>query len=63
MVSDVDENRKRNTVLVTDGRGGVRASVSALWGAKALNGLLDVDLSFDVEVDRAMARREGIDVT
>ncbi|KAL1410623.1 ATP-binding mismatch repair protein [Vanrija albida] len=52
---------KRHTVLATDGKGGLRASVAAVWGPKALEGVVDVDLALEVEVDRAMARREGIE--
>ncbi|BEI83571.1 hypothetical protein CcaverHIS002_0401750 [Cutaneotrichosporon cavernicola] len=54
---------KRNTVLATDGRGTLRSSVSAVWGPKALEGVVELDLELDVEIDRAMARREGIEET
>ena len=52
---------KRATLLSTDGRGSLRASVSAVWGPKALDGILDINLTLDVEVDKLMARREGLD--
>nr|XP_018267240.1 uncharacterized protein I303_01225 [Kwoniella dejecticola CBS 10117]OBR89398.1 hypothetical protein I303_01225 [Kwoniella dejecticola CBS 10117] len=51
---------KRNVQLATDGRGSLRASVGSVWGHKALEGVQDVDLTLDVEIDRVMARREGI---
>lgn len=54
---------KRNTVLATDGRGSLRSSVSAIWGPKALEGVVDVDIELEVEIDKAMARREGITET
>jgi DNA mismatch repair protein PMS2 len=56
-------NRKRNTLLSTDGRGSLRSSVTAVWTHKALEGVVDLDIELDVEVDKAMARREGIDET
>jgi len=37
--------------------------VTAVWGPKALEGVVDLDLELDVEIDKAMARREGIDAT
>ncbi|WOO78738.1 Mismatch repair endonuclease PMS2 [Vanrija pseudolonga] len=52
---------KRHTVLAVDGKGGLRASVAAVWGPKALEGVVDVDLSLEVAIDKAMARREGIE--
>ena len=30
----------------------LRASVTALWGPKALNNVVDIDLSFEVEKER-----------
>lgn len=60
MISSELTLRKRNTVLVTDGKGALKSSVNAVWGPKALEGVIDVDLELDVEVDRAMARREGL---
>ncbi|KLT42955.1 DNA mismatch repair protein MutL [Cutaneotrichosporon oleaginosum] len=54
---------KRNIVLATDGRGSLKSSVSAVWGPKALEGVVEIDLELDVEIDRAMARREGIEET
>ncbi|WWD17838.1 hypothetical protein CI109_102282 [Kwoniella shandongensis] len=53
-------NGKRSTQLSTDGKGSLRSSVGAVWGIKALDGTQDVDLDLDVEVDRLMAKREGI---
>lgn len=34
-----------------------RASVTALWGPKALNNVIDIDLSFEVEKEQAVLRR------
>nr|XP_019000494.1 uncharacterized protein I203_06911 [Kwoniella mangroviensis CBS 8507]OCF63955.1 hypothetical protein I203_06911 [Kwoniella mangroviensis CBS 8507] len=54
---------KRNIQLSTDGRGSLRASVGSVWGHKALEGVQDINLELDVEIDRVMARREGISET
>ncbi|WWC86301.1 uncharacterized protein L201_001174 [Kwoniella dendrophila CBS 6074] len=54
---------KRNIQLSTDGRGSLRASVGAVWGHKALDNVQDIDLELEVEIDRVMARREGITET
>lgn len=51
---------KRTTLIATDGRGSLRSSVSSVWGHKALEGVLDIDLDLEVEIDQLMARREGI---
>lgn len=37
-----------------------RASVTALWGPKALEQLVDLDIRFGVETERAVLRRRGI---
>jgi len=57
------DDRKRNTVIVTDGRGSLRSSVTAVWGPKALENVLDINLQLDVGVDRLMAKREGLDTS
>ncbi|CDO74646.1 hypothetical protein BN946_scf184944.g5 [Trametes cinnabarina] len=50
---------KKIVQLRTDGVPSVRASVSAIWGPKALESLVDLDLSFTVEVEAAVLRRLG----
>lgn len=50
-------------MLATDGRGTLPSSVTAVWGVKSLEGVMPVDLDLDVEVDKAMARREGVTET
>jgi len=47
-------------LLTTDGRGSLRSSVTSIWGPKALEGVLDIDLDVEVEIDAVMARREGL---
>jgi DNA mismatch repair protein PMS2 len=57
------DDRKRNTVIVTDGRGSLRSSVTAVWGPKALENVLDINLELDVGIDRLMAKREGLETS
>jgi DNA mismatch repair protein PMS2 len=35
--------------------------VTAVWGPKALENIIDVDVELEVGVDRMMAKREGLD--
>ncbi|KAI0030484.1 DNA mismatch repair protein MutL [Vararia minispora EC-137] len=39
----------------------LRSAVSALWGRKSLDNLIDLDLEFEVETERAVLRRRGKD--
>jgi hypothetical protein len=57
------DSRKRNTVIVTDGRGSLKSSVTAVWGPKALENVLDINLELDVGIDRLMAKREGLETS
>lgn len=50
-------------MLATDGRGALKSSVSAVFGPKALEGVVELNLDLEVDVDKAMARREGIEAT
>jgi len=36
----------------------MRASVLAVWGSKALENIVDLDLSFDVETEKSVLRRK-----
>ena len=47
-------------MLITDGRGSLRSAVTSVWGPKALEGVLDVQLDIEVEIDKVMAKREGL---
>ena len=48
----------RKTVsLRTDGTPSLKASVSALWGPKALDNIVGLDLGFEVETEKAVLRR------
>lgn len=61
VTNQVDKGQK-SVQLRTTGASSSRASVSALWGPKALDNLVDLDLSFEVERDRtALKRLQGND--
>ncbi|KZT67843.1 DNA mismatch repair protein MutL [Daedalea quercina L-15889] len=51
---------KKSVQIRTDGVPSTRASISALWGPKALENLVDLDIVFTVETERAVLRRRGI---
>ena len=51
--------RKKNVQVRTEGTPSTRASVSAIWGPKALENLVELDLKFSVEVEAAVLRRLG----
>lgn len=47
-------------MIVTDGRGSLRSSITSIWGPKALENILDLNLELEVGIDRSMAKREGV---
>ncbi|RSH92872.1 hypothetical protein EHS25_008318 [Saitozyma podzolica] len=53
---------KRNTLLANDGRGSLRASVTSVWGVKALDGVLDINQELEFDVD-PRARRDDLATT
>ncbi|KAI0798252.1 hypothetical protein C8Q75DRAFT_845669 [Abortiporus biennis] len=53
------KNGKKNVQLRTDGSPSTRASVSSLWGPKALENIIDLDLSFEVETEKSVLRRQS----
>jgi DNA mismatch repair protein PMS2 len=48
---------QKSVQLQTAGASSTRASVSALWGPKALEQVVDLELQFDVEREKISARR------
>ncbi|KAI0324978.1 DNA mismatch repair protein MutL [Cubamyces sp. BRFM 1775] len=50
---------KKSVQLRTEGVPSTRASVSAIWGPKTLDSLVDLELAFNVEVETAVLRRLG----
>ncbi|KAH7886659.1 DNA mismatch repair protein MutL [Phlebopus sp. FC_14] len=58
-VTNQTETGRKVVQLKSDGTPSTRASVTALWGPKALETLVDLNLSFDVETEKAVLRRQG----
>ncbi|KAI0640833.1 hypothetical protein C8Q79DRAFT_920459 [Trametes meyenii] len=58
-VSNILPGGSRTPQLRTDGTPSTRAAVSALWGPRALDHLVDLDLAFSVPIDAAVRRRLG----
>ncbi|KAG1728395.1 uncharacterized protein EDB91DRAFT_1162168 [Suillus paluster] len=56
-VSNQPEGGRKTIQLKTDGSPSVKASVTALWGSKGLDNVVDLDLSFDVQTEKAVLRR------
>lgn len=53
----VSRNSRKTVSLRTDGTPSLKASVSALWGPKALDDIVELNLSFEVETEKAVLRR------
>ncbi|KAF9222232.1 DNA mismatch repair protein MutL [Gyrodon lividus] len=58
-VSNQTEGGRKIIQFKSDGTPSIRASVLALWGSKALENIVDLDLSFDVETEKSVLRRQG----
>lgn len=55
---DANHSTSRKTIqLKTDGTPSVKASVTALWGTRGLDNVVDLDLSFDVHTEKTVLRR------
>lgn len=54
---DVFLNSRKTVSLRTDGTPSLKASVSALWGPKALDDIVALNLDFEVETEKAVLRR------
>jgi len=50
-------NSRKSVALRTDGTPSLKASVSALWGPKALDDIVELNLDFEVETEKAVLRR------
>jgi hypothetical protein len=50
-------NSRKTVALRTDGTPSLKASVSSLWGPKALDEIVALDLNFEVETEKAVLRR------
>ena len=40
-----------------------RSSISALWSPKSLDSIVDLDLTFEMEAERTVLRRQGLKAT
>ncbi|KAG2144411.1 uncharacterized protein EDB93DRAFT_538927 [Suillus bovinus] len=56
-VSNHPEGGRKTIQLKTDGSPSIKASVTALWGSKGLDNVVDLDLSFDVLTEKTVLRR------
>ncbi|KII84936.1 hypothetical protein PLICRDRAFT_117370 [Plicaturopsis crispa FD-325 SS-3] len=56
-VSNQPNGGRKTVQLKTDGSTSINASVTALWGPKSLENVVDLDLQFLVDMDRTVARR------
>ncbi|KDQ51775.1 hypothetical protein JAAARDRAFT_73425 [Jaapia argillacea MUCL 33604] len=59
-ISNHPQGGKKGVLLRTDGSPSLRSSVSSLWGPKSLENVIDLNLKFDVEPERAVLRRMGL---
>ncbi|KAG9003131.1 hypothetical protein FRB93_011210 [Tulasnella sp. JGI-2019a] len=59
LVYNHPENGKRTVQFRTDGSASVRSSVSALWGPKQLDPLVPLDLTLEVQREKASLKRIG----
>jgi DNA mismatch repair protein PMS2 len=53
---------KRINHLRTTGTSTLSSSITSLFGPKLLQTLLPIDLPLSVDIDKTMAKREGLDV-
>ncbi|KAI6131694.1 histidine kinase-like ATPase [Pisolithus croceorrhizus] len=58
-VTNQMESGRKVVQLKTDGTPSLRASAIALWGTRALDNVTDLDLSFDVETEKTVLRRQN----
>ncbi|KZP01298.1 DNA mismatch repair protein MutL [Calocera viscosa TUFC12733] len=59
-VSNQPEGGKKSVQIRTDGTPNLRNNIASLWGRKALDNLVDVDLQLDVEAESSMLKRAGL---
>ena len=49
--------RHKSLQMQTPGKPSTKAAVTALWGSAALDNVVDLDVSFDVEVEKSVVKR------
>ncbi|TFY55610.1 hypothetical protein EVG20_g9258, partial [Dentipellis fragilis] len=60
-VSNQPDKGRKTVQLQTDGSTSLRSSVTSLWGPKSLENIVELDLEFDVETEKTVLRRRGLD--
>ncbi|EGN97537.1 hypothetical protein SERLA73DRAFT_57791 [Serpula lacrymans var. lacrymans S7.3] len=58
-VTNQPDGGRKTLQLKTDGSPSTRASVTALWGPKALDNVVELDLTFQMETEKAVLRRQS----
>lgn len=53
-------SRKKTIQIQTDGSSSLKKCVTALWGPKALDNIIPLDLDVEVEPDAATLRKRGL---
>jgi hypothetical protein len=51
---------RKKILLRADGLVGISESVLSLWGPKAMDGIVPLDVSFEVEQEKNVVRRLGL---
>lgn len=54
---DIRICRHKSVQLQTPGKPSPKAAVTALWGPAALDNVVDLDISFEVEVEKSVVKR------
>ncbi|ETW76828.1 hypothetical protein HETIRDRAFT_66078 [Heterobasidion irregulare TC 32-1] len=62
-VSNHPDGGRKTVQMRTDGTPSLKAAVCALWGPKALEGVVELDIAFEVETEKAVLRRRGADAS
>ncbi|KAA1473278.1 DNA mismatch repair protein MutL [Dentipellis sp. KUC8613] len=60
-VSNQSDSGRKTVQLQTDGSTSLRSSVTSLWGPKSLENIVELNLEFDVETEKTVLRRRGLD--
>lgn len=55
--SNFSEKGQKTVQLQTPGTSSRRAALTALWGSKALDNVVDLNISFHIDVEKSVARR------
>ena len=58
-ISDI-RHRKKSVQIQTDGSNNLKSSIIALWGSKATDNVVPLNLVLEVEPDSAMLKRRGL---